>query len=87
MGGGVAYMLVQPSAQVSDSKAAAARGTPASWHARVTTMAGDGLPGGSNGNPKRTRFADPFGVVLDAQGNLYIADGVLKAAAVLAPSA
>jgi sugar lactone lactonase YvrE len=76
IGGGVAFMLVKPSAHhEAAAKPAAARGTPVSWHARVTTMAGDGQPGGSNGNPKRTRFADPFGVALDQQGNLYIADG------------
>nr|WP_229223491.1 gluconolaconase [Duganella sp. sic0402] len=76
VGGGVAYLLVQPSAQHADeAKAVAPRGTPVKWHARVTTMAGDGLPGASNGNPKRTRFADPFGVVLDQQGNLYVSDG------------
>ncbi|MYM34560.1 gluconolaconase [Duganella sp. FT94W] len=76
VGGGVAYVLVQPSADHADVVTGAApRGTLAHWHARVTAMAGDGLPGGSNGNPKRTRFADPFGVALDRQGNLYIADG------------
>jgi len=69
-------MLVQPAAHHEEAaQPVAAKGTPRQWHARVTTMAGDGLPGGSNGNPKRTRFADPFGVVLDQQGNLYIADG------------
>nr|WP_315250906.1 SMP-30/gluconolactonase/LRE family protein [uncultured Duganella sp.] len=77
LGGGIAYVLVQPSAQQADAGTAGAepKATLAHWHARVTTMAGDGLPGGSNGNPKRTRFADPFGVALDQQGNLYIADG------------
>jgi streptogramin lyase len=33
------------------------------------------LPGASNGGGRRTRFADPFGVVLDQDGNLYVADG------------
>lgn len=75
VGGGVAYVLVQPSAAPAGAARPAAQGTPVQWHARVSTMAGDGLPGGSNGNPKRTRFADPFGVALDRQGNLYIADG------------
>jgi sugar lactone lactonase YvrE len=77
VGGGVAYVVVKP-ARHADSAAAsgaAAQGTPAGWHARVTAMAGDGLPGGANGSAKRTRFADPFGVVLDQQGNLYVADG------------
>jgi DNA-binding beta-propeller fold protein YncE len=38
-------------------------------------LAGDGLPGASNGGGRRTRFADPFGVVTDQDGNLYVADG------------
>jgi sugar lactone lactonase YvrE len=76
VGGGVAYVLVQPPAHHEEAAIpAAAQGTPSRWHARVTTMAGDGLPGASSGNPKRTRFADPFGVVLDQQGNLYVSDG------------
>ncbi|QJD94269.1 gluconolaconase [Duganella dendranthematis] len=78
VGGGVAYVLVHSSKHAAEASAqtpSAANGTPVQWHARVTTLAGDGLPGSSNGSGKRTRFADPFGVVLDAQGNLYVADG------------
>nr|WP_179673332.1 gluconolaconase [Duganella sp. 1224] len=78
VGGGVAYLLVHKSrhaAAAGTVQAAAAQGTSVGWHARVTTMAGDGLPGSANGSGKRTRFADPFGVVLDPQGNLYVADG------------
>src|SRR5450830_1871608 len=78
VGGGVAYVLVH-SSQHADaavaSQSSAAQGTPLKWHARITTMAGDGLPGSGNGSGRRTRFADPFGVVLDQQGNLYVADG------------
>ena len=76
LGGGVAYMVVHQSARheeagpVARPKAAA---TPTGWHARVTSLAGDGLPGSSSG--RRTRFADPFGVTQDKDGNLYIADG------------
>ncbi len=78
VGGGVAYVLVHKSKHADAPGAnqpSAAQGTPVKWHARITTMAGDGLPGSSNGSGKRTRFADPFGVVLDQQGNLYVADG------------
>ncbi len=75
VGGGVAYMLVQPSADKGETAVAAAKGTQRQWSARVTTIAGDGLPGMSNGSARRTRFADPFGVVLDEAGNLYVADG------------
>ncbi|EEF27264.1 nhl repeat-containing protein, putative [Ricinus communis] len=78
VGGGVAYVLVhktKPADGAASAHASTAQGTPAGWHARITTMAGDGLPGSSNGSGKRTRFADPFGVALDRQGNLYVADG------------
>jgi sugar lactone lactonase YvrE len=75
IGGGVAYVLVQPSADKGEAAVAATKGTQRQWSARVTTIAGDGLPGMSNGSGRRTRFADPFGVVLDEAGNLYVADG------------
>lgn len=75
VGGGVAYVLVRPSADKDEAAVAAAKGTQRQWSARVTTIAGDGLPGMSNGSGRRTRFADPFGVVLDEAGNLYVADG------------
>lgn len=76
LGGGVAYLLVTPGANhAPDAAAADVQGTRRNWNARVTTIAGDGLPGAGNGSPARTRFADPFGVVLDRAGNLYLADG------------
>ena len=80
LGGGVAWMLVKkPAATPGEigavARPSAAQGTPSHWSGRVSTIAGDGLPGASDGNGKRTRFADPFGVVLDKAGNLYVADG------------
>ncbi len=80
VGGGVAWMVVKKPAVAPDAIGAVARpsatqGTPTHWSGRVSTVAGDGLPGASNGTGKRTRFADPFGVVLDKEGNLYVADG------------
>ena len=75
IGGGIAYVLVPPSAGEGGAAVAGAKGTQRQWSARVTTIAGDGLPGMSNGSGRGTRFADPFGVVLDAAGNLYVADG------------
>ncbi|WP_371867438.1 gluconolaconase [Duganella guangzhouensis] len=76
VGGGVVYLL-KPSAPAGQPGAvalpSAAKGTPNGWFARVSNVAGDGLPGVNNG--RRTRFADPFGVVLDQDGNLYVADG------------
>lgn len=76
VGGGVAYLLVQkPANQEDKAVAAVAKGTPSGWPARISTIAGDGLPGAANGSSRRTRFSDPFGVVLDREGNLYVADG------------
>ena len=76
VGGGVAYLFTRPQ---PGGAAAAARApvseeaTKPGWSARVRTVAGDGLPGSGNG--RQARFADPFGVVADDEGNLYVADG------------
>ena len=76
VGGGVAYLMVKPSADKGGAAATAvAQGTQRQWSARVSIVAGDGLPGMGNGAARRTRFADPFGVVLDKAGNVYVADG------------
>ncbi len=48
--------------------------TIANWRATVTTLAGDGAPGTSDGPLAAARFADPFGIAVDRQGNLYLAD-------------
>ena len=44
------------------------------WPARVTTLAGDGIPGAVDGPAATSRFDDPFGVALDRQGKVYVAD-------------
>ncbi|MCC2957179.1 gluconolaconase [Massilia sp. IC2-477] len=44
------------------------------WPARVTTLAGDGIPGAVDGPAASSRFDDPFGVALDAKGKVYVAD-------------
>ncbi len=51
----------------------AARTTPF-WPARVTTLAGDGIPGMLDGPAAASRFDDPFGVALDSKGKVYVAD-------------
>lgn len=49
--------------------------TVAGWRARVTTLAGDGAPSTrDDANAAQSRFSDPFGVVVDAQGNVFVAD-------------
>lgn len=49
-------------------------GTAAGWAARVDTIAGDGSPGYAAGRGAAARFADPFGVAVDAAGRIYVAD-------------
>jgi DNA-binding beta-propeller fold protein YncE len=77
VGGGVAYLVVHKSAepeQIGTVARPAAAGTPTSWRAREhhcrRRPAGhqqwSGLP---------LALLDPFGVVLDQEGNLYVADG------------
>lgn len=48
--------------------------TPAGWRARVTTLAGDGSPGLQDGAALQSRFQDPFGVAVGADGTVYVAD-------------
>jgi DNA-binding beta-propeller fold protein YncE len=42
---------------------------------KVTTLAGAGYPGGDDGVALKAAFSDPFGVAVDSQGNVIIADG------------
>jgi sugar lactone lactonase YvrE len=44
------------------------------WSAFVTTFAGDGSPGLKDGEGREARFANPFGVAVDASGNIYVSD-------------
>lgn len=45
------------------------------WRGRVVTLAGDGAPGSlDDASARRARFADPFGVAVDTQGNVFVAD-------------
>jgi sugar lactone lactonase YvrE len=50
------------------------RPTVRGWTARVETLAGDGSPGAQDGLPFGSRFADPFGIITDREGALYVAD-------------
>jgi sugar lactone lactonase YvrE len=49
--------------------------TKPDWAARVTTVAGNGVTGTIDGAAALSRFSDPFGVAVDARGNVYVADG------------
>jgi sugar lactone lactonase YvrE len=53
---------------------AAAPTTPF-WAARVAPLAGTGEDGVRDGAAAQSRFSDPFGVAVDAQGVVYVADG------------
>jgi streptogramin lyase len=41
---------------------------------QVTTLAGNGSPGSANGTGNNASFNSPFGIALDAAGNVYVAD-------------
>ena len=50
------------------------RQTRQGWTAMVTTLAGDGSTGFQDGSSVGSRFADPFGIIMDREGALYVAD-------------
>ena len=49
--------------------------TRTAWSARATPLAGDGIDGVIDGAGPASRFSDPFGTVVDAHGNVFVADG------------
>ena len=73
--GGVAWFAIKGGApsKPSDRPAPAPR-TPFGWAAQVTPFVGDALPGMVDGAARIARFSDPYGVVVDHDGNLYVAD-------------
>src|SRR5262245_30603626 len=40
----------------------------------VTTIAGSGAPGCTDGEAKSSSFSDPFGIVVDRRGNVIVGD-------------
>lgn len=58
----------------ADVPAAAPSVPPAGWMPRISLLAGDGHVGLQDGPAAAARFADPYGLALDAQGRLYVAD-------------
>jgi hypothetical protein len=49
--------------------------TKTDWQARLSTLAGAGIAGVTDGAAAASRFSDPFGVAIDPAGNVFIADG------------
>jgi sugar lactone lactonase YvrE len=49
--------------------------TRTAWTARVVPLAGDGTDGVLDAAGPASRFSDPFGAVVDAHGNVFVADG------------
>ncbi|HEX8556748.1 MAG TPA: hypothetical protein VF668_01525, partial [Pyrinomonadaceae bacterium] len=66
-GAGGLYLLVRRAGE-------RARPTRAGWPARVTTLAGDGSPGARDGAAAAAGFGEPFGVAVDGEGAVYVAD-------------
>ena len=48
--------------------------TPFGWVAQVSPFVGDAAAGMVDGAARTARFSDPYGVVVDHDGNLYVAD-------------
>lgn len=48
--------------------------TPLGWTAQIDLLAGDGVGGLQEGSGAQARFADPYGVAVDGQGVVYVAD-------------
>jgi DNA-binding beta-propeller fold protein YncE len=48
--------------------------TPFGWPVALTIVAGDGRPGDADGVAAQARFGDPFAIVIDSRGALYVAD-------------
>jgi streptogramin lyase len=65
-----------PPVPVSAPESAATKPQPTTlgWPARIGLVAGDGIDGWHDGPAAQARFSDPWGIAIDARGNVYIAD-------------
>ncbi|AZP13365.1 gluconolaconase [Undibacterium parvum] len=52
-----------------------ANATVLAWPATLVRLAGAASAGNINGSSDLARFSDPYGIVYDQAGNLYVADG------------
>ncbi|WP_229421721.1 NHL repeat-containing protein [Massilia aquatica] len=76
--GGVWYAL-HSGAQPSVDRVAAMVGikprpTVLGWPVSIGSVAGNGSAGFADGRAAQARFSDPFGMVIDRDGNLFVAD-------------
>jgi sugar lactone lactonase YvrE len=53
---------------------------PADWSATAVAIAGDGVSGVRDGDARRARFSDPFGVTLTLDQSIIVSDGGYAAA-------
>src|SRR5437868_3954475 len=51
----------------------------------VTTYAGTGAPGSTDGARQAASFTDPFGVAVDRRGNVMVADGATDRLRLITP--
>ncbi|MFC0512710.1 gliding motility-associated C-terminal domain-containing protein [Mucilaginibacter angelicae] len=47
---------------------------PATIYSETKILAGSGLPGSNDGNAATATFVDPYGLTVDANGNIYLAE-------------
>ncbi|MFT3791024.1 MAG: NHL repeat-containing protein [Rudaea sp.] len=63
-----------PPASKSESAAAKPKPTALGWPARIVLVSGDGIDGLRDGPAAQARWSDPWGIAVDARGNVYVAD-------------
>src|SRR4051794_11232354 len=52
---------------------------------KVTTLAGTGAPGSTDGAHDTASFTDPFGVAVDRRGNVIVSDGATNHIRLITP--
>ncbi|HEX8610099.1 MAG TPA: NHL repeat-containing protein [Telluria sp.] len=79
IGAGGAWYALQRGEQPAVARVAAMVGikprpTVLGWPVSIGTVAGNGSAGFADGSAAQARFSDPFGLVVDRAGNLFVAD-------------
>ncbi|MEO7578764.1 MAG: NHL repeat-containing protein, partial [Massilia sp.] len=72
-----AFLLLRDGAplnKVADKARLIGRHTALGWQVRAAPLAGDGQAGFADGPVASARFADPFGLVVDRAGTVFVAD-------------